>query len=501
MGNQSWRESVSDASGSAVPGAEIKATQTETGTVRTAITEGNGTYIEGHAPFLFASGTDTGSVMSHGVIHDSRKNWAPNQWVGYSLRNMNPGAACYQKSSFVRSNTSNTITYAFYPATDRGPLVVFNAGDAYDIHRVLTALDQPGRGKGDQVAGSPDPINTVTGTPFWTHEILEPSMSWNNVHSPTGHVYGFGNANAPTCLPNRDFFNLGAGFPANTTPSAVSSTYTAALNGINYVGPFIYPHPLTLLPVGTARAAVADFKGDSSPDYVLQRPSTHETAIWYLDNNVYTGSDSGPTLPASWDLRCVTDFDRDSHADYGLFNPRTGQTVIGYLSGPTVIGAAFGPTLAGVWTLVGAADFNGDGKPDDLLYNTSTGQTGIYYLDNNRYIGSAWGPTLFPIWTLIGTADFNGDGKPDYLLYNVSTRQTAIYYLDNNRYIGSAWGPTLPSMWTLVGAADFNGDGKPDYLLYDVNTQQTGIYYLDNNTYIGAAWGPTLSPGWSFFGP
>src|SRR5204863_1142266 len=144
-------------------------------------TEGNGRYIEGHAPFLFASGTDTGSVMSHGVIRDSRKNWAPNQWVGYSLRNMNPGAACYQKSSFVRSNTSNTITYAFYPDTDRGPLVVFNAGDAYDIHRVLTALDQPGRGKGDQVTGEKSShINTVTGTPLWTHEVLEPSMSWNN---------------------------------------------------------------------------------------------------------------------------------------------------------------------------------------------------------------------------------------------------------------------------------------------------------------------------------
>ena len=50
---------------------------------------------------------------------------------------------------------------------------------------------------------------------------------------------------------------------------------------------------------------------------MLQRPSSHETAIWNLDNKVSIGSECGPTLPASWDLRCcVADFDRDSHADY-----------------------------------------------------------------------------------------------------------------------------------------------------------------------------------------
>jgi hypothetical protein len=206
-------------------------------------TEGNGTYVEGHAPFLFDSGTDTSSVNSQGVIHDSTKNWTPNQWVGYSIRNMNPSAPCYLKSSIIKSNTANTITYVYYPDTDRGPTIVFNSGDAYDIHRVLTALDQPGRGKGDQVAGSP-PINTVTGTPQWPHQISEPCMSWNNIHSPSGHVYGFGNSGAKTSLPGRDFFNLGAGFPANTTPSAVSSHYTAAVNGVDYTGTFLYPHPL-----------------------------------------------------------------------------------------------------------------------------------------------------------------------------------------------------------------------------------------------------------------
>jgi hypothetical protein len=48
----------------------------------------------------------------------------------------------------------------------------------------------------------------------------------------------------PTTKLNVDFFNLGAGFSADSTPSQVSSRYTAALNGVDYVGTFVYPHPL-----------------------------------------------------------------------------------------------------------------------------------------------------------------------------------------------------------------------------------------------------------------
>ena len=51
-------------------------------------TEGNGTYIEGHLPYLFDSGTDTSSINSKGVIHDSTKNWAPNIGQDYGGRLM-----------------------------------------------------------------------------------------------------------------------------------------------------------------------------------------------------------------------------------------------------------------------------------------------------------------------------------------------------------------------------------------------------------------------------
>ena len=80
-------------------------------------------------------------------------------------------------------------------------------------------MDQNGRGKGDLVI-NPKPVNTATGRRSWPHQALEPCYSWNNVHTPTGHSYGFNVApGQPTTKPGIDFLNLGAGFPAHTTPS------------------------------------------------------------------------------------------------------------------------------------------------------------------------------------------------------------------------------------------------------------------------------------------
>jgi hypothetical protein len=136
-------------------------------------------------------------------------------------------------------------------------------------------------------------------------------------------------------------------------------------------------------PTFAGRAIVGDFNGDGHPDYVVQKASTHQTAIWYLNNNVFIGGAFGPTLVAGWGLRSAADFNRDGHPDYALFAPSTYRTAIWYLSGPTLIDAAYGPTLPSGWELVATADFNGDGYPDYVLYKASTRQTVIAYLNNN----------------------------------------------------------------------------------------------------------------------
>ncbi|HKH20091.1 MAG TPA: hypothetical protein VKB53_04175 [Gammaproteobacteria bacterium] len=48
--------------------------------------------------------------------------------------------------------------------------------------------------------------------------------------------------------------------------------------------------------LGWALVATADFNGDSYPDYVLYKTNMRQTAIWYLNNNVYIGGAFGPPL-------------------------------------------------------------------------------------------------------------------------------------------------------------------------------------------------------------
>ena len=138
------------------------------------------------------------------------------------------------------------------------------------------------------------------------------------------------------------------------------------------------------------RAVVADFNGDFHPDFVLYNHSTHQTAIWYMNNNVHIGSHLGPTIPTGWVLECAEDFNDDNHTDYALFNPTTGQTSFKYMSGPTLIGSGSGPTLPSGWELVATDDFNLDGFADYVLYNPSSHQTAIWYLHNNTRIGGCF---------------------------------------------------------------------------------------------------------------
>jgi hypothetical protein len=251
------------------------------------------------------------------------------------------------------------------------------------------------------------------------------------------------------------------------------------------------------LATAAASATIADFNNDGHPDYVLRNPGTRQTAIWYLNNNVYQSGALGPSITAGWVLDGVADFNRDVHPDYALFNSTTDQTAIWYMSGSTRIASLYGPTLASGWQLVATGDFNGNGYPDYVLYNATSHQTAIWYLNNNVYAGGGYGPTLPVNWSLVGLGDFNRDGHRDYLLFNSSNHQTAIWYLSGRSLIGGAYGPSIPSGWALVAAGDFNSDGRPDYLLYNSASRQTAIWYLNNNVFVSAAFGPTLPAGWS----
>jgi hypothetical protein len=184
-----------------------------------------------------------------GTVIGSTKNWTTNQFVGYSIKSTSSTSASYNVGSKITDNTSNSLSYSYYSATDTPKHLNFATGDDFEVHRILRMMDQNGSGKGDVIVGigtnNSIPVMQSTGKPGWIHQVREPCYSWNNVHTSTNTALNYGIPTAqPTTKEGVDYFNLGKGFPANTTPSQVSSTYTAAVNGVAYTGTFTYPHPL-----------------------------------------------------------------------------------------------------------------------------------------------------------------------------------------------------------------------------------------------------------------
>jgi len=235
-------------------------------------TEGNGTNVPGHRPHLYASGKHTGDNASSGTLVSVGAGWQPNQWVGYMLTNTTQttrGEAHH--CSRIVSNTSDTIVYN--TETPDGQPKTFNTGDGFVIYKVLIALDQPGRGKCDLLAGNPA-INTKTGGIAWPHQALEPIYSWSN--SVNGSPVK-AESNFTTLQENRDYYNqtpsfngtVGVGVgplanrPSTCTPGVAywatdqgewDSTHegpdgqlyvcTAPNTWSFYYKPYTYPHPL-----------------------------------------------------------------------------------------------------------------------------------------------------------------------------------------------------------------------------------------------------------------
>jgi hypothetical protein len=168
-------------------------------------TEADGTHVDGHSPYLFDSGTFTSGTTGNTLI-DSTKTWTTNQWTGYEVKKTSDGSTAY-----IRSNTSTTLTVNQWH--DQG----FASGQGYQIHKALVAIDQPGSGAGDLIAGP-------TPTPAWLHQVREGSYSWNNIYSPGGvHINWYPAVNNPPLQEGVDYFS--------DTPMPGYTPYT-------------YPHPL-----------------------------------------------------------------------------------------------------------------------------------------------------------------------------------------------------------------------------------------------------------------
>jgi hypothetical protein len=297
---------------------------------------------------------------------------------------------------------------------------------------------------------------------------------------------------------NYSFTNI----PAGTYPSI-----TASAPGYNSVtqSPVVVADNATTtknFALSTSAApAATDLNGDGKPDYILFHTGTRQTAVWYLNNNLFLGSAFIQAVPAGWNLVDAADYDGDQRGDLWLFNATTRQTAIWHLNGATFAYSVFGPTLPSGWQLAAVGDFNGDQHPDFVLFNPTTLQTAIWYLNHNASVSYGFGPSLAPSWTIVGAVDFDHNGSADYLLFNRSTRQTVIWYFSGRTRTGYQAGPTIASGYVLSGAADFDRNGAQDYLLFNPATRQTAVWYLNGNLLVGSKFGPTLPASWTLAAP
>ncbi len=125
------------------------------------------------------TGNFTGSNGDHydggssATITVSNVLWTTNQWVGYSLINMNTNSinsfADGHLAAPIISNTKSNLTYYYGQS-----LILWTNGDGLKLYYVTNGMDTASMGKGDLITGDTAP------PAFWPHQAIEGCYEWAN---------------------------------------------------------------------------------------------------------------------------------------------------------------------------------------------------------------------------------------------------------------------------------------------------------------------------------
>src|SRR5437773_6725378 len=143
-------------------------------------------------------------------------------------------------------------------------------------------------------------------------------------------------------------FNTVGSFPYYCTPHGACCNMVGTVTVSNATPTPTPPPP----PPGPGTAIVADFNGDGHQDFVVRNPATRQSAIWYLNNNVFINGVFGPSLPAGWGLSGAWAFFSDCNPESGLFPLAMCRSVTWHCAAATFIRAALGATSRSAWGLV-----------------------------------------------------------------------------------------------------------------------------------------------------
>jgi len=218
---------------------------------------GNGVYYDSKAtatPINSFGDPVYNTLIDRNVAFPTDGSLTPNDGSAYVVVNLTQILKQRYKtknpaSSYITSvQNSHTITVAGQsdrlgsvtsPQGVNGANIRFSPGDHYQIRKVLVALDQPGRGRGDLIEGK---IPKDTAQPYPNQE-LDPCYAWENRILGTHAIVNI-QAEQPTIREGRDFYNQAAR-PAGPQPGDGrrrdgSAVWTAG----NPYTEYTYPHPL-----------------------------------------------------------------------------------------------------------------------------------------------------------------------------------------------------------------------------------------------------------------
>jgi len=184
------------------------------------LASGNNPWDQNDPHGLYASGTaataSTVDASGGGTSFKVIGNLSAYNSGGYSVKNTSTGLGSVIQSAVYDSGTNRTVITCLYSTAWPTAKVAFNAGDSFQIYRVMRVLDQTGLGAGKLCSGTPVALNGAAN---------EGSYAWNNLQTSGSHVtIHSGGAPNPTFVEGRDYYNVAPPF-----------SYT----------PYSYPHPLT----------------------------------------------------------------------------------------------------------------------------------------------------------------------------------------------------------------------------------------------------------------
>jgi hypothetical protein len=178
------------------------------------------------------------------------------------------------------------------------------------------------------------------------------------------------------------------------------------------------------------------------------------------------GSFSAPNITGLGDgyhtSAAVADFNGDTLPDFAAANPDSGTVSVllgdgaGAFGAPAEFGADYSPSS------VAAGDVNGDGTPDLVTANASGNDVSVLLGNGDGSFGVAQNYAAGSYPYSVAVADFTGDGNPDLVTANLGDNRVGVLPGNGDGSFRCAEYSAVGSGPVAVAAGDLNGDGRPD---------------------------------------